>query len=385
MPEPASQDFYVRLHEIVSAGLPAALCTVVGSHGSTPQEPGAKMAVLGDLSIVGTIGGGCVEAEVVRRAGRLIGGERPELLSFSLDSDYGWDDGLICGGTLHVLADRLRPHSDGPMLARLLEARRAGKPQVLATVVRAGGACSGRRLVFEAGAPIPAEIAALVPPAEAASLVERCLRRGRPYSHRADAAGAPVTAKGAAAEPTVAVEVFFEPILPRCRLVIAGAGHVGRALATLAALLEFDVVVVDDRDTYANPERFPRAERIVVGDIPRSLAAMESGPHTYFVVVTRGHKHDCDALYAVIRKPAGYLGLIGSKRKIQLIYDAVRAQGVSEADIARVYAPIGVEIGSRTPAEIAVSIAAQLVQVRSGEFTPEQIRSRHAQPMTYPG
>jgi xanthine dehydrogenase accessory factor len=374
------QDFYDRLHEIAARRLPAAICTVVAAHGSTPQEPGAKMAVLDDLSIVGTIGGGCTEAEVTRRAARLIAEDRAELLSFSLDNDYGWDDGLICGGTLHVLVDRLRPEADGPMLGRLVEARRSGKAQVLVTLVRAGGECVSRRFVLEPGSPAPAEVAPLIPAAEFASLMDRCLRRGRPYSHRADAGGRPIALKGAAAEPLVATEIFFEPVLPRCRLVIAGAGHVGQALADLAVMLDFDVVVVDDRETYANAARFPKAEKIIVGDIPRALAEMDVGSSTYVVVVTRGHKHDCDALYAVVRKPAGYLGLIGSKRKIQLIFDTFRREGVCEELIARVFAPIGVEIGSRTPAEIAVSIAAQLVQVRSGEFSIEEIKTRHAEP-----
>jgi xanthine dehydrogenase accessory factor len=357
--------FLTRLVDLLDRRVPVALCTVVGAVGSTPQDAGAKMAVLPDLDILGTIGGGCVEAEVRRRAVRLLEQGRNEVMHFRLDSDYGWDDGLICGGSLTVLVESLRDGRWADLFRRVRDGRSARRGLVLATVVRRGGECPADRYVFEPGDPVPGAIAGLVGAEESSAAVEKAVRRARPASVRRDPAGRGVVGRGSAAEDSVADEVFFEPVLPRKRLVIAGAGHVGQALAGIAAMLEFEVWVIDDRDTYASADRFPQADRLLIGDIPRTLAGLDIDADTYVVVVTRGHKHDCDALYAVVRRPAGYLGLIGSRRKIGLIFDNFRAAGVTEEQISAVHAPIGLDIGSRTVAEIAVSIAAELVQVRS--------------------
>ena len=153
--------------------------------------------------------------------------------------------------------------------------------------------------------------------------------------------------------------------LPRVRLVIVGAGHVGQAVASLAAEADFDVWVIDDRGQYANPERFPTAQQILVGPIEEVLAALEVTPHTYALIVTRGHGHDQEALYHLAPTPAPYVGLIGSRRKIKLIFESLRDAGIAEADLARVAAPVGLDIGSQTVPEIAISIVAELIARRS--------------------
>jgi xanthine dehydrogenase accessory factor len=381
---PREPDIPARLLSLLTetpggVSVPAALCTVVAARGSTPQKAGAKMIALGNAEAVGTIGGGCVEAEVRRRAVRLIAEGRAEVAEFSLDSDYGWDDGLICGGSLRVLVEPLSRFTadDVALLREAVAGRGRGLRRVMATVVRDGPAVSAGRFLLEEAANGEWRMASggaidgafpHSPLATRQSLstgLAECLRRRKPVSVRLDSGGVAVTGLGEAAESAVAREVFLEPVLPRIRLVIAGAGHVGQALAGLAAGLDFETVVIDDRDGYANPQRFPVADRLIVGDIPRTLADMEIGPGDYVVVVTRGHKNDADALFSVIRKPAGYLGLIGSRRKIKLIFDGFRAAGVPEDAIARVHAPIGLDIGSETVAEIAVSIAAELVAVRA--------------------
>jgi xanthine dehydrogenase accessory factor len=160
--------------------------------------------------------------------------------------------------------------------------------------------------------------------------------------------------------------LFLEPLFPLSQLVIAGAGHIGQAVARLGRLLDFEVTVIDDRAEYASRERFPEADRVVVDDVGRAVENFPIGPDTYIVIVTRGHRHDAEALRACIRSRAAYLGMIGSRRKIFLMREKfVSAHWASAAEFDRVHAPIGLEIGSKTIEEIAVSIAAELVKVRS--------------------
>jgi xanthine dehydrogenase accessory factor len=153
--------------------------------------------------------------------------------------------------------------------------------------------------------------------------------------------------------------------LPRCRLLIVGGGHVGKAVADLAADLEFDVWIVDDRAEFASPERFPTAERRIAGPVSEVLPSLEITPNTYCLIVTRGHNHDEEALYHLIDRGARYVGMIGSRRKVAHTLEALREEGVDDARLERVHAPIGVPIGAETPEEIAVSIAAELIQVRA--------------------
>src|SRR5262249_52536254 len=162
--------------------------------------------------------------------------------------------------------------------------------------------------------------------------------------------------------------IDYLPILPRITLLIVGGGHVGLAVAKLAAEVDFDIWVLDDRESYASRERFPMAKRHIVGDIAgrlKELAQYEINPSMYCLIVTRGHAHDEEALYHLATTSAGYLGLIGSKRKIKMIYDDLVAKGTPEEALAKVYAPLGFHIGSQTVPEIAISIVAELIAVRN--------------------
>ena len=159
--------------------------------------------------------------------------------------------------------------------------------------------------------------------------------------------------------------VAFLPSWPRIRLIVVGAGHVGQAVASLAAQADFDVWVVDDRHQYANRERFPAAQRLLVGPIEEVLASLEITPQTYALIVTRGHGHDQEALYHLAPTAAAYVGLIGSRRKIRLIFESLREAGIAEADLERVTAPVGLDIGSQTVPEIAISIVAELIARRN--------------------
>jgi xanthine dehydrogenase accessory factor len=164
-------------------------------------------------------------------------------------------------------------------------------------------------------------------------------------------------------------------------LVIVGAGHVGQAVAELAAQADFDVWVVDDRNKYASRDRFPSAERLIIGEIAQVLPELDTDHRTFCIIVTRGHSHDEEALFHLATRSLAYLGMIGSKRKIRLIFDDLIAAGIAADLLARVHAPLGIHIGSQTVAEIAISIVAELIAVRNLGHSPEPLRERgHAAP-----
>ena len=162
------------------------------------------------------------------------------------------------------------------------------------------------------------------------------------------------------------MDVFIEPLDPSPRLLVAGAGHVSLHVARMAAEVGFRVHVLDDRETFANRDRFPSADDVSVADIAEFLAGAGLSPATYVVVVTRGHTHDLAAMRALAGRPLRYVGMIGSRAKVARIFDALAAEGASAEWLSSVRAPIGLRIGAVTPEEIAVSIVAELVAVRRG-------------------
>jgi xanthine dehydrogenase accessory factor len=298
----------------VRNGEVVALCTIVRARGSTPQGTGAAMLVLADGKTLGTLGGGCVEAEVRVQAQRLMSQSQSKLLTFRLDHDYGWDDGLVCGGTMDVAVQIISSPDSAAPFERILQTIEAGQTASLEIDV---------------------------------------------------------------ADEQMQSVKFEIPLSPSPRLLIAGAGHVGQALAEIAARLDFQVTVIDDRADCATAARFPGAH-CIVGDIEKELANFAVNEQTYIVIVTRGHRHDGRALAAVLGSPAYYVGLIGSRRKVHTIFDDLHKQGFSHEALSKVRAPIGLEIGAATPAEIAVSIAAEMIAVRRGRS------GQPAEPMKIP-
>jgi len=252
-------DIYEQIVELRRQGRCGAVATIVNVCGSIPSFQTAKMLVRDDGSIVGTIGGGCVEADVWQAAREVIESERPRTLTFDLNHDPKYDTGLLCGGTL---------------------------------------------------------------------------------------------------------EVFVEPVLPAAELYIFGAGHVGAALYRVARIAGFDITVVDDREAYANRERFPEAEEIIAEDYEKALAKLAPGESAYIVIVTRGHRDDMRVLRWAVQTPAKYVGMIGSKRKTIGIFKELQQEGIPAHLFERVHAPIGLDIGAITPEEIAVSITAELIAKR---------------------
>lgn len=353
------REIYQKVLELIESEEIGAYCTVVETKGSTPQKPGSKLLILPDLRNVGTLGGGCVEAEARRQAIGLMQGGSPRLLDFQLDSDYGWDDGLICGGNMKIFIDLPQTEEESLILTRLQELSEAKVPLVSTTVVKSeiDHIRVGAKMLFPANGE---KVGSLGDTALETALQDELievLEKDAPGVFRwqveRDQGG------------DGAVWVFMDAVQPRPTLLIAGAGHVGQALCHLGKWLGFNVAIVDDRADFASEERLPEADEIIIGDIAEELRKYPVDHLTYAVVVTRGHQHDEEALHSVIESNARYVGLIGSRRKIKLIYDDLRDMGIPEERLAQVYAPIGLDINSKTVPEIAVSIAAQLIQVRN--------------------
>jgi len=252
-------DIFEEITKVKREGKRAALATIVNAHGSIPSVVAAKMLVREDGSILGTVGGGCVESDVRKGAMEVMRDEKPKTFNFNLDQVPDDDTGLVCGGSL---------------------------------------------------------------------------------------------------------QVFIEPVIPSPRLYIFGGGHVGYNVQKVASLAGFETVVADDRDLYANRERFPDANEIHAGDLDQIMAEMTPSDSSYIVIVTRGHRHDLRVLRWALDTPAHYIGMIGSGRKVLAIYEQLEAQGVSRESFKRVFAPIGLSIGAATPGEIAVSIVAELIAIR---------------------
>lgn len=256
-------DIYEEIVELRRQGRRGAIATITNVRGSIPSFQTAKMLVRDDGSIAGTIGGGCVEAEVWQAAREVMEEEKPRSLTFNLNNNPKYDTGLVCGGTL---------------------------------------------------------------------------------------------------------EVFLEPVLPPALLYIFGAGHVAYNLYRVARIAGFDVTVVDDRESYANRERFPDAREIVAEDFDRATERLRVPGSAYVVIVTRGHRDDMRILQWAVDLNTRYLGMIGSRRKTIAIYKELEQQGVPAEKFANVHAPVGLEIGAITPEEIAVAIVAEMIAVRRHAF-----------------
>jgi xanthine dehydrogenase accessory factor len=287
---------------IRAAGGRFAGCLLVSARGSTPQPAGALMLVSEDGTAHGTVGGGCGEAEICRRAAELVRRGESGVIKLRFDQDHGWDDGMLCGGTIEIAVGDLPETAALDAIVDQIECREATTLELS---------------VHTEEGPV----------------------------------------------------VYRLRLPPRERLYIAGAGHVGRAVARHGLALDFDVTMFDDRGDLL--EQFaPVGAHRVVGDPAVMLAAAPVDERTYAVIVTRGHRHDEQALGALLGRRAGYLGMIGSQRKVRMVFENLLALGASRAGLEAVCAPIGIDIGAVSVEEIALSIAAQLVQVRRASGTP---------------
>ena len=252
-------DVYDELIRLRRLGQKCAIATIVQVRGSIPSFESAKLLVREDGSMIGTIGGGCVEAEVWNAAREVMETEKPKHMSFNLGQDAAYDNGLICGGQL---------------------------------------------------------------------------------------------------------DVFVEPVIPPPRAIVFGAGHISKSLCKIASLAGFSTTIVDNRDSFANHERFPEADEIVAEEYEDVFPKLTIHESTYLIIVTRGHRDDMRVLRWAATTQARYVAMIGSKRKVISVVKELEKDGLSRGQLDRIHAPMGLEIGAISPEEIAISVAAEMIAVR---------------------
>jgi xanthine dehydrogenase accessory factor len=325
-----------------SEAQPIALATVVKTWGSAPRTAGSKMAVGRDGRIAGSVSGGCVEAAVVEAAGQVVRDGKPTLLSFGVADDLAWSVGLSCGGAIEVFVDV--PNTAA--LAELASLAVSDRPAAVATVVT--GPLAGRRLFVHGDGQIRGNLAGtLAGPARAAAmaaLVQAQSGRVRLDEH----------------------DLFVEVIRPAPRLIAVGGVHIAVVLTSLARAAGYRTIVVDPRPAFADGARFPAADEVVAGWPEEALGRLGLTAETAVAILTHDPKLDDPALRAALPSPAFYVGALGSKQTQAKRRKRLLESGLTEAQVNRLHAPIGLDLGGRSPEEIAVAVMAQVVAVRNG-------------------
>jgi xanthine dehydrogenase accessory factor len=318
-----------------------ALASVARRRGSLPMSATAKLLVTASGTRFGTVGGGCLEAEVIERAMDVLERRVPALSTHSLNNELAGDYGLTCGGTAEIFIEPVFP--DDVLAAAWTEAA--------AIVARGDRGVMATAADWRAG-----------PRKYATTLEADAARSAAMPPH--DLAAAVAALDPHAEEPQWLGDLLVEPIAGRPRLVVFGAGHVGARVAEVAALAGWHVTVVDDRADFADANRLPFADRVATCEFHDVAAAARFDADTYVVIATRGHQHDAVIASQVAPRPLRYLGMLGSRRKAALTAKQLREWGVNDDAIARIHGPVGVAIGADTPEEIAVSIVAEMIAVR---------------------
>ena len=358
----AMNNIYIDIIEQLAANSPLVLATVVRTKGSTPQKPGSSALFCKNGLLAGTVGGGIVEARVLDAALESISSGNSTLLKVSLSNDISNKEEAICGGEIAVLIDaNLQNYMQ--VFAELNGSLEKRTPGVLVTMVSPFSekiSLVNRYWMSSASKPvIPAFFMEKIEPE-----VDRIISSGDPSSF------CELELEIPGEEPSSLF--FLEPVFPMPELIIAGAGHIGKALSHLGKMLGFNVIVIDDRPEFANSENIPDARKIIVDDIGKAMEDIEKNHDTFVVIVTRGHKDDAMALRPCIGTDLAYTGMIGSRKKIAAMRSDFIEKGWATAQQwEKIYAPVGIDIKSQTVEEIAVSIAAQLVLVKNSPKTED--------------
>ncbi len=350
------KDIYLQIAEKYSGDTDLVLATVISTTGSTPQKQGSSVLYNSKGLVAGTIGGGVVENEVQNHAKKSILSKKSGYLHFNLDKDVSYKDEAICGGKISVLVDS-NPLSNLNVFKEIKQSISGRIPGVLITMVTDISETEvliNRYWMTESTRPqLPDKFMEKLEPE-----VMSMLSKSDTYDFRKMELFIPQE------EPFSTF--FLEPVFPHKHLVIAGAGHIGKVMSHLGKMLDFDVTVIDDRREFANTDNLPDADNIILKDVGKAMQEIEKNNNTYIVIVTRGHSNDAEALKPCISSGAAYVGMIGSKAKIAKMHkDFIERKWATKEQWSRIFTPIGLKIGSKTVEEIGISIAAQLVMVRS--------------------
>ena len=362
-----SDQVWAEALRTLERGQTFALATVVNVRGSTPREVGAKMIVREDGQF-GTIGGGCGEAEVFRKA-RVLLEEKDEagarLAEVDLTGDFDQREIGTCGGIMDVFVDLWSPARDLGIARRLADAAGRSAPGALLTVVDPGSRAevtAGSRTFIDPRNGDASDPKSLELPAAAVEQIARRTADAIPALLEVDGGGSlvPVTH----IESNGGVRLFVDPIVGAQRLIIVGAGHIAVPLCELGVMLGFHVTVIDDRASFANRERFPKADEIIVKPFQAAIESLALDSHCYLISVTRGHAFDEEVVRAALMQPCGFVGMVGSRRRVKATIERMGESGVPPERLSDLHAPLGVAIGGETPEEIAVSIIAEIIRER---------------------
>jgi xanthine dehydrogenase accessory factor len=366
------KQFYEEVARRTAAGEAVATVTIIRTRGSTPREVGTKMLVT-PTDLIGTVGGGCGEGEARQAALDSIADGASRIVKADLTEEISYDSRGVCGGIIEMLVE---PWRDSRPAGLILDALKSDGRVAVATVIHNhDGAISTSHLIVPPSGEVLGESDGDPSSASLVTSVRAALAEGRTRTVRVEDPGSPESGT------TPAADVFVEVQIPAPTLVICGAGHIAVPLVSVGKLLGFRVMVVDDRAEYATVERFPGADEVIAEDFVQALKRQQWGPDSYAVLVTRGHSYDVDCLLEIIDKPLGYIGMIGSKRRVWAVHKLLHHFGVTVDQLRRIHAPIGVDIAAETPAEIAVAIAAEIIRIRNGgsaALMSDAVRDRYA-------
>jgi xanthine dehydrogenase accessory factor len=326
------EDIYAKIVELLKKNRFSVLATMIRQTGAAPRHAGTKFLIMEDGSFLGTIGGGLLEAQVLEGAKKVLETHSPLRLNFILKGKDVEKTDMICGGDAEVFLEPVSPENLNHMdiFKKAMDVNRRGGSGVVATIVNE----------------------------------DQWQAKHIPKLFM-DPDGEHIGTLSGIKEAENELELFVEPLASEPVVYVFGGGHVSLQIVPLAARVGFKVVVVDDRAEFADPDNFPEAWKVHQYPFEGVLDKFPVDESSYFVIVTRGHIHDKTVLTQALRTPAKYVGMIGSRRKRNMIYDALLKEGFTKADMDRVHAPIGLDIGAETPEEIAVSIVGELIKIRA--------------------
>ncbi len=336
-----------EIEQWLAGGKQVALATVVKVYGSAPRPLGSKMAVSSAGDMVGSVSAGCVEGNVFQHAQEVLKTGKPKLMEYGITDEMAFEAvGLLCGGNIDVYIEPL----DAAIFSGLKDALAAQKLFSLATVL--GGAhAGGRMLVFPDGHTV-GDLGALAEPVRDAAIEQMKTQHTVRQTFN--------TAAGPA-------DVFIEIYPPPQRLIVIGAVHIAMVLATFGKALGFRTIVIDPRDVFASKDRFPQVDELIVQFPADALAEMQLDEGCYLVFVSHNAEFDNPALKIALNRPVRYIGALGSRRTHAKRVESLTEMGLSAAQIARIHAPIGLDLGAIGPEEIALSIIAEIIAVKRGK------------------
>ncbi|MFO8088229.1 MAG: XdhC family protein [Desulfatiglandaceae bacterium] len=353
-------NIYSEILELSKKGRSAAMATVIYKEGSSPRAEGAKCLIADGKVILGSVGGGLVEAEACNFAEKVISSARPMTLSFNLDGGKAGESGMLCGGEMKIFLEPVSPVKAAglPLFEKLEDISSRRLDSVLVTVIdedKWSPDAVAPKMLIERGGAVTGSLGPLSDVNHNGVFEDFLSSKSPEVRHVKDESG-------------ISTALFIEPVIRRHILYVFGGGHVSRAVAAVAGIVDFEVVVVDDRPEYSRAEAFPQASRVLCMPFDGVLDRLAVDESSYLLIATRGHMHDMEVLTQALRSDAGYIGMVGSSRKRNEISRRLVESGFTENDFERVYSPVGIDIGAETPEEIAVSITAQIIRVRADGF-----------------